>query len=172
MHIIGILTAIAILVYWIMRAAGSARNSGVTAAWQRKKRWDYSNVNTKSEVDELKTALEAATALMIMLARDDVSGELEPQKRREIVEHISNGLGADEAVADDTIVSVSKLLKNIVQADTVILPVCKILRRDIERTDAKRLADILDQIYANCPAPAADKKQALHSYKERMGLIE
>ena len=53
MHIIGILTAIATLIYWVMRAVGSTRDSGVISDWKRKKRWDYSGVNSKSELDEL-----------------------------------------------------------------------------------------------------------------------
>ena len=128
MHIIGILTAIATLIYWVMRAVGSTRDSGVISDWKRKKRWDYSGVNSKSELDELWTPLDAAATMMIALGRDDISGELTPKTQREIQQHLIGGLGADEDEVTETVERVAKILKNTADADTVVLPVCRILK--------------------------------------------
>ena len=171
MHIIGILTAIAVLIYWVTRAAGSARDSGLTAAWQRKKRWDYSNVNAGSDLDALTTPLDAAAALMIMVGRDGVNGELGTVMRQSIELHLENDMDVDLTAAQETIKNVSRTLRNTTQADTIISPCCKILRETIERGDAVKLADILDTLFAQVGTDAADKKQLIYGYKERMGLL-
>lgn len=170
MHIIGILTGIAILAYWIFRAMGTARDSGVTASWKRKKRWNYDNVNQTGPLDTLTTPLDAATALLVMMARAEVTGEMSHSAQRRVSMHLQNHMQLDEHAAKSRITDMENTLRNINQADTIILPVVRILRDGISRTEAKDLYAMMEDTAELHETLSSDRKALMRSYRERMGL--
>ena len=170
MHIIGILTSLAFLVYWISRAAGSAQQSGIFAGWHRRKRWDYSNVNAKSEFDALETNLDAAVVLLVAIGRESVSGAMPQSVKQKIVSILHNEMQVDTKEALAKIKSSEHLIRNIVQADSVVLPASKILYNKITREDSRQLLSMLEDVLKLDANPARDKLLLISSYKQRMGF--
>lgn len=170
MHIIGILTGLAVLAFWGFRAMGSARDSGVTAARQRKKRWNYDSVGKSGPLDTLKTPHDAATALLVMLARNEVTGETGATARQRIHSLLQDKMQLDADDAEIRMRKIETTLRQITQVDTLVSPVTTILRDSISRSDARDLYAMMESVLALEPTPSQDKLALMRAYKERMGL--
>lgn len=173
MHIIGILTTIAIAIFWVSRAIRGSRDIADAARHfkNRPRQNKFRKLHGKSGYSLVETPVEAATILMIATARLDTLRGVSEAEIAAITLQLENHMQLDTETADGIYRQMYNLTQNITLPETALFPMVDILKTSIERDDAIELAQMMDRV-ANCETPAtAEQKEFIRRFKERMNLI-
>ena len=165
--------------WWTMRIAANRKNIGDAANMARgaviqaknlPRQRRFRKAHNKAGFELVETAVEAATVLMIMIARAGSSRRID-DKEREVIEAqlVANmQLSADDA--DGMVRQWDSLTHDIVLPESSITPMSKVLREFIGRDDAQDLADMLAQVASAESDTDINQKEFLRAFREGFDL--
>ena len=165
--------------WWAMRISANRKNIGDAANMARgaviqaknlPRQRRFRKAHNKAGFELVETAVEAATVLMIMIARAGSSRRID-DKEREVIEAqlVANmQLSADDA--DGMVRQWDSLTHDIVLPESSITPMSKILREFIGRDDAQDLADMLAQVTSAESDTDINQKEFLRVFREGFDL--
>ena len=165
--------------WWTMRIAANRKNIGdaanmahgaVIQAKNLPRQRRFRKAHNKAGFELVETAVEAATVLMIMIARAGSSRRID-DKEREVIEAqlVANmQLSADDA--DGMVRQWDSLTHDIVLPESSITPMSKVLREFIGRDDAQDLADMLAQVASAESDTDINQKEFLRAFREGFDL--
>ncbi|WP_416879489.1 hypothetical protein [Litorimonas sp.] len=173
MHIIGILTTIAIAVFWISRAIRGSRDIADAArSFKNRPRQErFRKLHGKSGYDLVETPVEAATVLMIATAKMDTLRGVSEAEIAAITLQLENHMQLSTDAADGIYRQMYNLTHDVTLPETALFPMVDILKTSIERDDALALTEMMERV-ASCETPAtAEQKEFIRRFKERMNLL-
>jgi len=180
MHILAVILGILGTAFWwglrlytyrkgIGKAANMARGAVIQAKnYPRQKR--FRTAHNKNGFDLVQTPIEAATVLMIMIARAGDSRRIDEAERAEIETQLVANMQLSKDDADGTIRQMDSLTHEIVLPESSISPMTNVLREFINSDDAQELADMLVMVAAAEGAPDINQKEFLRRFRESFGL--
>lgn len=177
MHIAGILIAIASAIFWFGRAARGASDVADAANDLRNlpRRYKFKKTANKRGIDLIDSPVEAATILMVCVARlSDYSqthdGLLSEAVQARIIKLLVTNMQISAMEADELLTQMRWTVKDLVQPDTALAPMTKIITSVTNRDDADGLSDMLRKI-SHTPGQAnAEQKAFINRFRERAGL--
>lgn len=173
MHIIiAILGALATVLFLLSRIGKGASDLADTAQelgnLPRKLR--HRRQAGKQGLDLIENPVEAATVLMISIARMDgisrVSDTQADAIARQLTDHMQ--LGADDA--DGYVVQLRSLSGYLKQADSALFPMVDLLRKTISKDDARDLVGMMAAIAETDSPVNPEQQNFIRRFEERMGL--
>ena len=173
MHIIGILIAVATLIYWISRASkgvGDIADAANTVANLPRRR-RFSKKYHQSGYDLVETPVEAATVLMISTAKMGMVKRITPEEEGKIIDHLSKSMGLDADDADGLYRQMHSLTYDLTLPENALFPMTAILKADIDKKDAEELANMMDNVAASSGEATQEQKEFIRRFRERMGLL-
>jgi len=173
MHIIlSVLTAIAILIFWMGRAARGARDIADTAQeisnLPRKMR--YRKQASKQGLDLVQGPVEAATVMMIAIARMDGTRRVSDAQEDAIIVQLVSEMQMSHEDAADLVLQMRGLTQYLIQADSVLFPMVELLKKSINSSEAKDLSNMLIEIANVEDVPNMDQTSLIRRFEERMGI--
>jgi hypothetical protein len=173
MHIIGLITTIAIAVYWISRALRSTGDiaDSVTRIANAPRKRKFQKAFGKTGYDLVETPIEAATVLMIATAKMDTLRGVSQAEIAAITLELENHMQMSPEDSDGIYTQMYNLTESITLPESALFPMIDILKNDIERDDATQLAAMMERV-ASCETIAtAEQLEFIRRFKERMGLL-
>jgi hypothetical protein len=173
MHIIALITTIAVAIFWISRAIGASRNiaSDVSGLANLPRQRRFKKAYGKSGYELVETPVEAATVLMISTARMGEYRGISEAEIAAITLELETKMQLSADKADGTYRQMYGLVHEITLPESALFPMIDLLKSDIEREDAADLAAMLERV-ASCENPATPEQlEFIRRYKERMGLL-
>lgn len=180
MHILAIILGVlGAGFWWALRLSAHRKNIGDAANMARgavvhaknlPRQRRFKKAHNKRGFDLIETPMEAATVLMIMMARAGDSRRIDDVER-DIIEAqlIANmQLSADDA--DGMIRQMDSLTHDIVLPETSITPMTKLLRQYIDREEARDLVDMLGRVASATGAADINQREFLRRFKEGFDL--
>lgn len=174
MHIvIGILATIAGIIFYLNRISRSAGDLVDTAneIGNLPRRLRYRKKAGKQGLDLVETPIEAATVLMISIARMDRLGRVSDSQCQAITSELIKNMQIGRDYADDLIIQMRSLSQYLNQPDSALFPMVKLLQNDISRDDAKVLSGMMGRIAATDEPMSPDQKDFIRRFEDRMGLL-
>ena len=180
MHILVIILGILGTAFWwamrlganrknISDAAHMARGAAIQAKNMPRKR-RFKKAHNKNGFDLVETSVEAATVLMIMIARTGESRRIDEAERATIEALLVTNMQMSEDEADGTVRQMDSLTHDIVLPESAITPMTKVLREFIGRDEARDLADMLMQVASADTPPDINQTEFLRRFREGFDL--
>jgi hypothetical protein len=173
MHIIALITTIAVAIFWISRAIGASRNiaSDVSGLANLPRQRRFKKAYGKSGYELVETPVEAATVLMISTARMGEYRGISEAEIAAITLELETKMQLSADKADGTYRQMYGLVHEITLPESALFPMIDLLKSDIEREDAADLVAMMERV-ASCESPATPEQlEFIRRYKERMGLL-
>lgn len=180
MHfILGILGTAAAIIFFLSRLNTGAREIGKGAQnladaantlsnLPRKMR--YRKESGKRDLDLVEGPVEAATVLMIAMARLDGMGQISDGQKTKISQQLVDHMQLPPEDAQDYIVQLGALTADLKQPDSALYPMVDLLRKSIERAEAQQLS-IMMQVVGETDGPLnRDQEGLIRRFDERMGI--
>jgi len=129
---------------------------------------------TKIPVDQylgnIQNPLEAAAILMISIARMDHGGKVSDTQAEMIKDHLTTQMSLNDKMAHALTSNMREASRELNRAQSTLLPMAKILKREISKSEAQQLRSMLENI-ANCDS-AANRNQTefISAFEVAMGL--
>ena len=180
MHILAIILGVLGTVLWwtarlsanrknINDAANMARGAVIQAKnYPRQRR--FRKAHNKAGFDLIETPIEAATVLMIMIARAGDSRRMDPAEQAVIEAQLVTNMQLSDDDADGIIRQMDSLTYDIVLPESAITPMMKVLREHIDRDVAQDLANMLVQVASVETAPDINQKEFIRRFREGFDL--
>lgn len=180
MHILAIILGILGAAFWwairlsahrnnISDAAHMARGAVIKAKNLPRQR-RFKKAHNKNGFDLIETSVEAATVLMIMIARTGSSRRIDDSERAVIEAQLITNMQLSEDDADGMLRQMDSLTHDIMLPESSITPMTKVLREFIGRDDASDLADMLTQVASAEGDIDLNQKEFLRSFREKFDL--
>jgi len=181
MHILlGFLAILGTALWWMIRLSANRRDIGDAAnmihgaavkAKNMPRQRRFRKAHNKTGFELIETPVEAATVLMIMIARAGESRRIDPTARKVMEAQLSTNMQLSTDDADGLIRQMDSLTYDIVLPETSITPMTKVLREFISRDDAGDLANMLVQVAsADGDAPDINQTDFLRAFREGFDL--
>ncbi len=170
--IIGILTGLAMLVFWFGRAAQNAHHitdaANQLSNLPRKMR--HAKKTNRSGLSLISDPREAACVLMIGVARSAAQGTVTDAESETIKSLLIENMKLPKDDTSDLVDNLRWLTRDIKQPDSVLRPMTKFLRKTVSGNEAEDLAHMLTEV-AITGGMAADKQMHfIRQYRDMMGL--
>jgi hypothetical protein len=180
MHILVILLGIfGTAFWWAMRLSAQRKNIGDAANMARgavlqaknlPRQRRFRKAHNKNGFDLIETPVEAATVLMIMIARAGESRRMDETARSVIEAQLVANMQLTADDADGMVRQMDSLTHDIVLPESSITPMSKVLREVIDREDARELVEMLLQVASTDSAPNINQEAFLRSFREGFDL--
>ncbi len=174
MHIIiGIIAAIAAILFYASRISRGASDLVDTAneIGNLPRRLRHRRNAGKHGLDLVSTPVEAATVLMISVSRLDKFGRVTDKQARAMSLELQENMQLDPDYAGDLIIQMRSLSQHLVQAESTLFPMIKVLQNNISKDDGRTLAEMLRQIANIENMINTSQKEFIRRFEERMGLL-
>lgn len=173
MHIlIAILGGLATILFLLSRIGKSASDLTDTAQelsnLPRKLR--HRKKAGKQGLDLIESPVEAATILMIAIARMDGLGRVSETQAARIAEQLSEHMQLEPSEADGYVVQLRSLSGYLKQADSALFPMVSVLRNAVSKEEARELSSMLVNIAEAETPPNNEQQNFIRRFEERMGL--
>lgn len=174
MHIIlAIAGAIAGILFWMSRVSRSANEiadaANTIANIPRRRR--FSKKYNKFGYDLVETPIEAATVLMIATARMSEDKHVTKSAEMEIVKQLNENMQLSKDDADELYRQMYSLTYDITLAESALFPMVEILKRDIDRDEAKDLALMMEAVARLDATANHQQSEFIRRFCDRMGLL-
>ena len=177
MQIIAVLIAMASLIFWLGRAARGAGDIADAAnnLANMPRRMGFKNKAGKRGIDLIDTPTEAATILMVSVAKlSDYAaahdGLISGSSTGRIIETLKSYMKISAVEADELITQMRWVIKDLSQPDTVLAPMTNVLSKQIMRAEADDLSDMLRKISHADGEPNPEQRAFIARVRERLGL--
>jgi len=173
MHvIISALTAAAILIWWLGRAAKNAHH--ITDAAQElsnlPRKLRHRKKAGKQGLALVENPVEAAAVLLIAIARMDDLGKVTDNQQSAIATVLKDRMDMSWGDADDMVIQMRSLSQYLNQAESALYPMVDLLRNKINQDEATELSSMMQEIAVTETPINLDQTQFIHSFEERMGI--
>ncbi|WP_017932012.1 tellurite resistance TerB family protein [Robiginitomaculum antarcticum] len=169
--LIGIISVIGMLIIWAGRAARSARHisdaAGTLANLPRKLR--YQKRVGRSGLDLVESPREAATVLMVAIARLSGDGRVSPGESDAIETGLIEHMDWPAEDAEEFVLNIRWLTREYKQADSVLRPMTNFLQKQISSKEAAELRDMMESIAA-VNGPTDSQQDLIRRYSDLMNL--
>ena len=118
----------------------------------------------------LDTPTEAATALLVSLAKLGRARAVTDAEKARILHTLTRFMQQEPDEADDLLTQVESLLYTRIQHMDAVAPCVRILHPALERGLAEGLADEMEALAAADGGATTDQSRFIANYRERMGL--
>ena len=161
--------------WWTMRIAANRKNIGDAANMARgaviqaknlPRQRRFRKAHNKAGFELVETAVEAATVLMIMIARAGSSRRIDDKERDVIEDQLVANMQFSADDADGMVRQWDSLTHDIVLPESSITPMSKVLHDFIGRDDASDLADMLAQVAAAESDVDINQKEFLRAFRD------
>ena len=174
MHIIlAIAGAIAAILFWMSRVSRSANDiadaANTIANIPRRRR--FSKKYNKAGYDLVETPVEAATVMMIAAARMSLDKRVTQAAEHEIINQLDEHMHLNREEADGLYRQMHSLTYNITLPESALFPMTDILKRDINRDEAEKLALMMESVARLDSTANNEQSEFIRRYRERMGLL-
>ena len=165
--------------WWAMRLSANRKNisdaahmahGAVIQAKNLPRQRRFRKAHNKGGFDLVETPVEAATVLMIMIARAGSSRRIDDKERKVIEAQLVANMQLSADDADGMVRQWDSLTHDIVLPESSITPMSKVLRRFIGRDDAQDLANMLTQVAAAESETDINQKEFLRAFREGFDL--
>jgi len=180
MHILAIILGIlGAGFWWALRLSAHRKNIGDAANFARgavvqaknlPRQRRFKKAHNKRGFDLIETPVEAATVLMIMIARAGESRRIDEAERAVMEAQLTANMQLSADEADGMIRQMDSLTHDIVLPESAITPMTKLLRQHIDREEARDLVDMLNQVASASDAIDINQKEFLRHFKEGFDL--
>lgn len=180
MHIIlGILGTLAAIFFAISRFSNSARDIGRGAQDVADAAQTISNLPRKLRhrrkagkqgLDLIETPVEAATILMIAIARMDGIGRVSDTQADAIAGQLTDNMQMEPEDADGYVIQLRSLSGYLKQADSALFPMVDVLRGTVSKDEARALSSMMVTIAETDAEPNNEQLNFIRRFEERMGL--
>ncbi len=180
MHIIlGFVALVGTALFWALRLSANRKNISDAANTVRgvaihaknlPRQRRFKKAHNKRGFDLIETLVEAATVLMIMIARAGQSRRIEDNARATMEAQLITNMQLTPDMADGMIRQMDGLTYDIVLPESAITPMTKVLRKYVGKEDAKDLAEMLVQVASSGDAPDINQKEFLRRFREGFDL--
>jgi len=181
MHIIlGILGTLAAIMFAISRFSANARQLGKGAQDLGDAAQTLSNLPRKMRhrrkagkegLDLVETPVEAATVLMIAVARMDGMGRVSDTQVRKIESQLVDNMQLNPEDASDYVVQFRSLTSHLKQPDSALYPMVDLLRKTIGREEARQLSIMVQIVGETDDGLNSDQENLIRRFDERMGIM-
>jgi len=173
MHIIvAILGALATILFLLSRIGKSASDltdsANELANLPRKLR--HRRKAGKQGLDLIEDPVEAATILMISVARLDGISRVSDTQGAAIARQLSENMQLEPDDAEGYVIQLRSLTGYLKQAESTLFPMVDILRNRVSKDDARDLAGMMAVIAETDGAVNAEQQSFIQQFEERMGL--
>lgn len=168
------------MLWWAKRLSANRRNIGDAAnmvrgaAIQAKnmpRQQRFKKAHNRTGFDLVETPVEAATALMIMIARAGKTRRIEDIARQVMETQLTVNMQLSADDADGMVRQIDSWIHNVTLPESAISPMTKILHNSITRDEAADLAAMLDQVAcADGEAPDINHSAFLRAFREGFDL--
>jgi len=173
MHIVGLLVAIAGLVFWLGRAARGAQDiadaANTIANLPRKRR--FQKAARQSGYALVETPIEAAAVLMISTARMGDDRRVTNLNEYEIINQLRVNMHLEEDYADGIYRQMNNLTHDIVLPESALHPMVDLLKNNINRNEAEDLAQMMEAVAGSNVQINAEQKEFIRRFREPMNLL-
>lgn len=170
--VIAVLTGLAMLIFWLGRAAQGARHIGDAAQeisdLPRKMR--FKKKSGRSGLALITDSREAACVLMIGVARSSGAGTVTEAESKIIADLLVSNMGWPQADAPDFVDSLRWLTRDINQPGSVLRPMTKFLTGKVNGNEAEDLAHMLTEVAITGSAATDKQTHFIYQYRQMMGL--
>ena len=170
--IIAVLSAVAGVFIYMRVFASGAREAAdaVETLSNLPRRMRHRRAAGKRGFDLLASPLEAATAMMVAVARVGPSRAVTPPAREVILDTLTGFMEQSPSDAQDLLTQIEALLFTTAQPADGVARCTTILHPALGREDAERLAGALSDIAAASGA-SSDQMRLVAAFRERMDLL-
>lgn len=173
MHIVlSILMVIGTVLFLLSRVARSANDLADAANeisnLPRKLR--YRKKAGKRGLDLVEGPIEAATVLMISIARLDGLGRVSDIQEQAIIDQLIEHMQLAPEAAADMVLHMRSLTTDLKQADTALFPMVKILQQSVDAEDTLALARMMESVGGVSNELSSDQTYFIRRFKDRMGV--
>lgn len=173
MHfIIGVLIAIASLIYWLGMASRGAREiSGLANDVKNMpRRRKFQKQASQTALDLIESPVDAAAVIMIAVARSDGDGSVSGDEADMICMLLEKEMQLSEDDAADLLLQLKALTQQIILQDTLLLNMVDVLRGNIRHDEALELAKMMERVAQSDGPASLDQKEIIRRFKDRMGV--
>ncbi len=174
MHIlVGVLAAIAAVIFYTSRISRGAADlvDAANELGNLPRRLRYRKKAGKTGLDLVETPTEAATILLISIARMEKFCRVSDDQAHAMIRILSEQMHVDKDYADDLVVHMRALSHHLNQPESTLFPMIKILQSAINRQEAQELSMMMAEMAA-FDTPANDRQiDFIRRFKDRMGLL-
>ena len=173
MHIIiSIFAVIGAILFWLSRASRNAADIADAAQEisNLPRRMRYRKQSGKRGLDLVQDPVEAATILMISVARMDDLGRVSDHQARAIAAQLVTHMQIDRIDAEDIVLQMRSLTQYLKQADSTLYPMVDLLQGKIDRQDAQELSAMMQDIAVTDNPINQDQIGFIRRFEERMGV--
>ena len=173
MHILALIIGTAVgLVIWLSRAsrgASEVADAAQTIANIPRRRRHMKAVNTRG-LGLVRSPVEAATVLMLSVSRMSDDRHLSDAERRMIERLLVTEMALEPDDADGLVLQMELVHDDVTLPETALFPMVDLLLDTIEKSDARRLAGMLNAV-AEVHGKTHEQAEFIRRYRERMGLL-
>ena len=174
MHIIiGVLGAVAAIIFYLSRISRGASDLADAAneIGNLPRKMRHRRKAGKKGIDLVSSPIEAACILMISIARLDKFGRVTDDQADAIARELTRNMQLDADYAEDLIIQMRSLSHNLVQPESTLFPMIKVLQNNISKTDARALSGMMREIANTENTINTSQKDFIRRFEERMGLL-
>ncbi|MEE9347783.1 MAG: hypothetical protein V3U82_06280 [Robiginitomaculum sp.] len=170
--LIGILTSIAMLIFWVGRAAKGAGHvvDAVEGIANLPRKLRYQKQAGRSGLDLVEDAREAAAVLMVSVARLCKERRVNDATQKAIEDLLVENMAWPKADAEEFILNIRWLTRDLKQPISTLRPMTNLLRKSVSGKEADDLAHMLTEVAICGGMASADQTQFIYKYRELMGL--
>lgn len=168
--IIGIITAIAVAVYWLSRAAREARDvAGEIRNLPRKRRFEKNA--SRETLDLITDPREAGVVLLMALARMGKSGRIEETAGGRIESLMRRRMNYSAGEAEDLMTNLRWATRDLKQPGTVLYPMCNVLQAGGTLATFQDLSAMMDEVADIDGKATQAQTEFIRTVRERLGLV-
>lgn len=130
----------------------------------------FKKAHNRKGFDLIETPTEAATVLMIMIARSGETRRIEPAEREVIETLLRTNMDLSDDDVDGLVRQMDSLTHDVVLPESSIPPMTQLLREHIQKEHARDLADMLSQVAETDGTANVEQLDFLRRFKEPFDL--
>jgi len=173
MHIlVAVLGALATVLFLLSRIGKGASDLAETAQELSNlpRRLRHRRKAGKQGLDLIENPVEAATVLMIAVARMDGLGRVSDTQASHIAKQLSEHMQLSPEDADGYVVQLRSLSGYLKQADSALFPMVDLLQTFVTKEEARDLSTMLVSVAESDDPPNPEQLNFIRRFEERMGL--
>lgn len=167
--IIAIVTSIAMLVFWLSRAASGAAGAANDIA-NLPRRLKHARKTGRVGLELVTDVREAAAVLMVAVARLSGDKRVSKEEDEQIQNLMVSNMAWPKDEVEDFVVNIRWLTRDFKQPISTLSPMVAFLRGKVSKQEAADLADMLTEIAITDGAATESQMNFIYSYRELMGL--
>lgn len=172
MHILALIIGTAVgLIFWltrISRGASEVADAATTLANLPRRNRHRKAVNRRG-LNLVETPVEAATILMLSISRMSTDRRLSESEREMIERQLVRNMHMDRDNAEGLTLQMEMVQSEVTLPESSLFPMVDILLPEIDKTDARRLADMMNAV-AEVAGKTPEQAEFVRRYRERMGI--